>query len=177
MPGAAMPSKPQLVAQAIAYLAFVAGIGYLSASPTYQHADPDKAVISLVIGHATKRIGECRKMTQEELAETALNMRQPDACPRERNDLYIEMSFEDELLFAGAARPTGLWRDGPASIYGKFPAPAGSGQLVLRMRDSGRDSGFDYEHVEQIDLQPRENFVVDFTALHGFSFGGAQSDR
>jgi len=172
-----MPSTPQLIAQVIAYMAFVVFIGYLSASPTYQHADPDKAVISLVVSHATQRIGKCRTMSQEELAEVALNMRRPEECPRARNNLYIEMLFDDEFLFRGDARPTGLWKDGPASIYGKFPTAAGTGTLVVRMRDSGRDSGFDYELTEQIELQARQNFVVDFTTLNGFRFGGSRADR
>jgi len=164
------------MAQIVAYALFVVGIGYLSASPAYQHADPDKAVISLVISHATQRIGECRKMTQEELAKLALNMRKPDECPRSRHNLYIELLLDDELLFSGEARPAGVWKDGPASIYGKFPAATGSGTLLIRMRDSGRDSGFDYEFADQIDLQPKQNFVVDFTTLHGFNFGGSQEN-
>jgi len=167
-----MPKTPQLIAQAIAYLAFVAIIGYLSASPAYQHADPDKAVISLVISHPTQRVGECRKMTQEELAEVAMNMRTPNECPRGRQDLYIELLFDGELLFSGSAHPTGLWGDGPASIYGKFPTPPGQGTLTIRMRDSGGDSGFDYEREAQIELRPQQNFVIGYTALNGFIFDG-----
>ncbi|MFQ5634864.1 MAG: hypothetical protein ACE5G3_06000 [Gammaproteobacteria bacterium] len=170
-------SKPQLIAQALAYVAFAAGIGYLSASPTYRHADPAQAVISVVISHPTQRIGECRKMTQEELAEVALNMRRPEECPRARHKLYLELLLDDELLFSGAAEPSGLWNDGPASIYGKFPAEAGAGRLVARLRDSGRDSGFDYERGAQIELRPRQNFVVDFTTLNGFVFDGDRADR
>jgi hypothetical protein len=172
-----MPSAPQLIAQALAYIAFAAGIGYLSASPPYQHADPAKAVISLVISHPTQRIGECRKMTQEELAEVALNMRQPEECPRARHNLYIELLFDDDLLFSGEARPTGLWRDGPASIYDKSTTVAGKGVLTIRMRDSGGDGGFDYERTGQIELRPRQNFVVGFTTLHGFSFDGDQAEQ
>jgi len=172
-----MPSKPQLIAQAVAYVAFAAGVGYLSASPTYQHADPARAVISLVVSHATKRVGECRKLTQEELAEIAKNMRQAQDCPRGRHDMYIEMLFDGERLFSGAARPTGLWRDGPASLYGKFPAPAGKGTLTVRMRDTGREDGFDFERSSTIELRPRQNFVVDFTMLDGFQFDGDSQNR
>jgi len=167
-----MPKTPQLIAQAIAYLVFVAGIGYLSASPAYQHADPDKAIISLVISHPTQRVGECRKMTQEELAEIALNMRTPNECPRGRHDLYIELLFDGELLFSGSARPTGLWNDGPASIYGKFPAPPGEGTLTIRMRDSGSEGEFDMEREARVELRPQQNFVIDYTTLNGFSFDG-----
>ena len=172
-----MPKTPQLIAQAIAYLVFVTGIGYLSASPAYQHADPDKAVISLVISHPTQRVGECRKMTQEELAEIALNMRTPNECPRGRHDLYIELLFDGDLLFSGSARPTGLWNDGPASIYGKFPTLPGEGTLTIRMRDSGRDSGFDMEREARIELRPQQNFVVGYTALDGFIFDGDWAHR
>lgn len=167
-----MPRVPQLIAQVIAYAVFVGGIGYLSASPTYRHANPDQAVISLVISHPTQRIGDCRKMTQEELAEIALNMRTAEDCPRGRHVLYIEMLLDDELIFSGAARPTGLWEDGPASIYRKITVAAGQGTLTVRLRDSGRDSGFDYEYGGPIELAPRQNFVVDFSPLKGFSFGG-----
>ncbi len=172
-----MPKTPQLIAQAFAYAAFAATVGYLSASPTYQHADPGKAMISLVISHPTRRVGECRKMTQEELAEVALNMRKAEECPRGRHDLYIELSFDGELLYRGGARPTGLWKDGPASIYGKFPAAPGEGVLTVRMRDSGRETGFDYERSDRITLAQRQNFVVDYTALSGFGFDGDRAGQ
>ncbi len=167
-----MPKTGQLIAQAMAYLAFIAFIGYLSASPTYEHADPDKAVISLVISHPTQRLGECRQLTQEELAEIAKNMRQPADCPRGRHDLYVELMFDDAILFRGSAQPTGLWGDGSASIYGKFPAAPGKGTLTIRMRDSGRASGFDYTREGVVELRPQQNFVVGYTTLQGFSFDG-----
>jgi len=169
-----VPKPSQLIAQVIVYAAFMAGIGYLSASPTYRHADPEQAMISLVISHPTQRIGECHKMTQEELAQVALNMRRAEECPRARHDLYVELYFDDELLFRESARPTGLWKDGNATVYGKYPAPAGSGTLTIRMRDSGRDSGFDFERSTDVELHPRQNFVVDYTTLNGFSFDGAE---
>lgn len=168
--------KRQLIAQFIAYAVFVAGIGYLSASPMYRHADPEKAVISLVVSHPTQRIGECRKMTPEELAEIAKNMRQPEECPRERHDLYMELLLDGDPLFSGSARPAGLWKDGPASLYGKFPVAAAPGTLTVRMRDSGRENGFDVERTDEIALDPRQNFVVDYTVLKGFSFDGDRID-
>lgn len=172
-----MPSAAQLISQAVAYVAFAASIGYLSASPTYLHADPERAIISLVVSHATKRVGECRKLTQAELAEIAKNMRTAEDCPRGRHDMHIEMLFDGEQLFSGAARPTGVWRDGPASIYGKFPAAKGEGMLTVRMRDTGREDGFDFERSSAIELRPRQNFVVDFTMLDGFQFDGDSQNR
>lgn len=156
-----LPTKRQLLLQIVAYAAFALLIGYLSASPTYRHADPDLSVINLVVSHATARIGDCRQLTQDELAELAKNMRKAESCPRERHDLVIELQLDDEVLYFGAERPTGLWRDGPSNIYRKFAVPPGKHRLVMRLRDTGRASGFDYEQTEDIELRPRQNYVVD----------------
>lgn len=161
----------RFVGQASAYLAFVAIIVYLSASPSYQHVEPDDAVVRLVISHATVKIGECRELSTEEFAELAPNMRRPTECPRERHDLFIELLLDDELLYSGRESPTGLWRDGPSNVYRKFTVASGAHHLLVRLRDSGRASGFDYEHAEEIELKPLQNFVVGFRSSTGFSFG------
>ena len=45
-------------------------------------------------------------------------------------------------------------------------------ELVARLRDSARESGFDYEGTAEVELRPGENYVVDFRSeLGGFLFG------
>ena len=47
--------------------------------------------------------------------------------------------------------------------------------LTLRLRDSGRGTGFDYTSSKRIELVPGENFVIDFRGTEGsFSFGRGQ---
>jgi len=166
-----VPDAFRFVSQSIAYIAFVAAIAYLSAAPSYQHVDPERAVIRLVISHATAKTGECRQLSPEEIANLAPNMRRPTECPRERHNLFVELRLDDDLLYQGLEPPTGLWSDGPSNVYRKFVVPSGHHQLTVRLRDSGRESGFDHVHTEEIELKPQQNFVVGFRSTAGFNFG------
>jgi hypothetical protein len=166
-----VPDALRILRQSVAYIAFVAAIAYLSAEPAYQHVDPERAVIRLVISHATAKVGECRQLSPEEFADLAPNMRRPTECPRERHNLFIELRLDDELLYQGVEPPTGLWKDGPSNVYRKFIVPSGRHQLAVRFRDSGRESGFDHEYAKEIALQPQQNFVVGFRSATGISFG------
>lgn len=164
--------KPvQVLAQIFAYTLFAVVIGYLSASPSYHYMDPEKALIKVTFSHAGQRKGDCRRLTPEEIAQLPPNMRRAIDCPRERVPLLVELLLDGEVLFRGSMPPSGLARDGTSSVYERFPVKAGRHRLVARLRDSAREQGFDYEHEEEIDLAPRQNFVVDFHAEKGgFAF-------
>jgi len=41
---------------------------------------------------------------------------------------------------------------------------------VVRLRDSGRESGFDYSATADLDLRPGQNLVVEFRQPGGFTF-------
>jgi hypothetical protein len=66
---------------------------------------------------------------------------------------------------------SGLSRDRASSIYQKFVVAPGRHLVVVRLRDSARTEGFDYARSAEVELKPRQNFVVDFRAeAGGFSF-------
>lgn len=160
--------KPlNLIGQAIAYVLFGAMIGYFSAAPAYVHHDPDMAQIKISFSHAAQRVGECRRLSPEEIAQLAPNMRRPLDCPRERLPILVELELDNQLLYRGELPPTGLARDGSATIYQRFPVAAGRHQLVARLRDTKRMDGFDYEHTADVELVPQQNFVVEFRAETG----------
>ena len=167
----------RLGGQAVAYLAFVGVIAYLSAAPSYEHVDADAAVLRLVISHATARIGECRQLAPDEMAALPPNMRRPTECPREHHDLFVELLFDDAVLYRGYEAPAGLWRDGPSDVYRKFTVAPGRHRLVVRLRDSGRESGFDREQAAEVELTAGQNFVVGFDSTTGFSFGASRDAR
>lgn len=162
-----MPVPAQLLAQGFAYAVFGALIGYFSSAPVYTHADPELALIKLSFSHAGRPIRECRRLTPEEIAGLAPNMRRPLDCPRERLPLQLELELDGELIHRQLHPPAGLWSDGPAVVYRRFPLPPGRHRLAARLRDSARPEGFDYRHEEDIELRPRQNFVVDFRADKG----------
>ncbi len=161
----------QIAGQIVFYLLFALWLGYFSASPKYTHMAADKALIKLSFSHAGQPIRECRKLAPEEIAQLAPNMRKPTDCPRERVPLFVELELNGALLYRGIHAPTGLWRDGPATVYRRFITDPGRHRLIARLRDSQRSEGFDYQHSATVELRPQQNFVIDFKPnTGGFNF-------
>lgn len=156
-----------LAAQAITYAFFALLIGYFSAAPAYIHVDPGKAMIKLSFSHAGARKGECRRLTPEEIAQLAPNMRRPLDCPRERVPLLVELVMDGGLLYRASLPPLGLAGDGAATVYRRFAVAPGRHELIARLRDTARTEGFDHEGRAEIRLDPGRNFVVDFRAETG----------
>jgi hypothetical protein len=157
-----MPEPRYLVGQIIAFTLFAIGLGYFSNSPTYTHHDPEMALIKLSFSHASHHKEECRRLSPEEIAALAPNMRRPMDCPRERVPVRVELIVDGNMLLSKSYTPTGLAHDGAASAYEKIPVTPGQHKLTVRLRDSNREEGFDYEDGININLVPRQQFVIDF---------------
>jgi hypothetical protein len=162
-----MKSASSIVGQVIFFGCIAILLGVFSVKPQFAHFESDKALIRLSFIHAGERTVECHKRTAKELRELPPNMRKPLDCPRRRVDLIVELVLDGELLFRESLPPSGIAGDGSGQVYEGFVVEPGSHNLVVRLRDSRRDSGFDYEREAQIELSPRENFVVDFRPEDG----------
>jgi hypothetical protein len=161
----------QLLGQAVVYAAFMAFIGYFATSPAYTYVDPAAAVITLSFRHAGERTSECRRLTPEEIAALAPNMRRPMDCPRGRVSLLVELELDGELLYRASLKPSGLAGDGASSDYQRFVVSPGRHRLLARLRDSRREEGFDYELEDEVVLVAGRHLVVDFRAgTGGFKF-------
>ena len=159
------------VLQVLLYAAFAAVTGYLSIAPAYQYADPELAVIKLSLSHAADRVEECIKLTPDEINARAMKGESLNDCGRERLPLDVEVDVDGETVISVTAHPSGLWRDGPASVYERIGVVAGSHTIAVRLRDSTRDAGWDYEQTESVDLSPGRYFTITFRAENGgFTF-------
>ena len=166
-----MVSPVKLVMQTMAYAGFAAVIGYFSASPEYTHLDPDLALVKLSFSHAGAPKTECRTLTQQELDELPPNMRRLTDCPRGRVPLLIELEIDGQLVYRDWRPPSGLAGDGASTVYERFPVQPGRHQVAVRLRDSRKTSGFDFEHADAVEIGQRQNFVIDFRAeTGGFRF-------
>ena len=57
------------------------------------------------------------------------------------------------------------------ALSGEHQHERGQHGDTSRLRDSRRTQGFDYEHSEEIELTPQQNFVIGFrSAVDGFTF-------
>ena len=166
-----MNSLVKIALQMLLYLAFGLAIGYFSVLPSYRHAAPETAQIKLSLSHAARRVKPCIKLTPEQLAEVAANMRQAEKCERERLPLTVELEIDGEVRLHLVASPSGLWNDGPASIYERFEIEAGDHAITARLRDSNRNNGWDYTHSEDVSLEPGRYLAITFRReTGGFSF-------
>ena len=162
-----LPKPLAYLGQALVYGAVAVLLGYFSTSPAYERFPADKAQLVLSFTHIGQRATPCRKLTREEIAELAANMRRAEVCERERVPLYVELSLDGEVIYSASLPPTGLSRDGAAQVHARFTVAPGQRRLHLAMRDSARETGFDYESELAIELRPGQTLVVDFRPEFG----------
>ncbi len=157
--------------QVLLYGGFAVALAVFSNRPVYQHMDSAAALIKLSFSHATQRREPCRTLSADELSALAPNMRRPLDCARERVDLRLALRVDDELLYDAALPPSGLARDGEATVYRKFVVEPGAHTVTLAMRDSPRQDGYDYTVNHDVELAPGQLLVIDFDAgSGGFKF-------
>jgi hypothetical protein len=157
--------------QGVLYIVFGVFVGYLSVAPTYNYANPDRTSVKLSLSHAANRVHPCTKLSPQEINELAASGERFQKCERERLPLTVVLEIDGDLVYKTVARPSGLWGDGPASVYERFEIAPGPHQVTARLRDSTRDSGWDYTHSEQVNLEPGRYFTITFRAeTGGFQF-------
>ena len=152
----------KVVGEILAYTVFAVVVGILSVWPRYELLADDQALISIAFVHAGDRVGECRKLTQEELNALPPNMRKPTECPRERHPLRVELHSGTELLYSDVLLPSGIWSDGKSNVYQRVVVATGRHDLFVGMNDSGSEQGFDYEQSVTIDVAAGRNVVIRF---------------
>ena len=151
-----------MLAQASVYGVFIVILGVFSNSPQYHRLDPDQAVVRLAFSHFGRPIRDCHRLTQDELNTLAPNMRTLEDCPRQRLPIHVELLLNQQLVYSQSIVATGIWKDGEASVYERFPVLSGPHELTIRMRDSTRDIGFDYQLNQRIEIKKLQNLVIGF---------------
>lgn len=154
----------KLAGQFAAYALFFVLVAALSAGPGLRLLGDDEAIVSLSFSHAAKRIGECIRLSQDELDALPPNMRKPDQCPRQRHPSRIEMRLDGQSVFKASISPSGLHSDGKATVYERITVSAGIREISILMNDSGTSGRDDYSMTEQVQISPGQNLVVYFDA-------------
>ena len=157
-----MASAFRILLQVALYTAFAVVIGWLSILPPFHYAQENMATIKLSLSHATDPIEPCVKLTPEEMAQLAPNMRRPTRCVRERVPLTVEIDIDGSKSVRIEAEPSGLWSDGPASVYERFDVTPGKHRITARLRDSTRTEGWDHTYSEDVELEPGRYFTILF---------------
>ena len=169
--GAPQPGRPagpaQWLGQFLLYGLFALVIGVFSQWPPYYPLGADQALIKVSVARLGQPVGECRRLTDEELAELPPNMRDPIRCPRERSPLSMEVHINDALALQRVAEPGGLSKDGATAIYERLVVSAGEQRIKVRFNDDIRPGAPVYEHESSVTLVPGQVLVIDFDAEKG----------
>lgn len=155
------------VSRVLCFALFAVFVAVLSVWPPYEYRPADTAVVKLSLSHAAERTRPCVTLTPQEVAELAPNMRQVQRCERERLPLTVELDLDGRTLVRIEAPPSGLWNDGPASVYETFAVTPGAYTLTARLRDSARPDGWDYSATENVVFEAGRYFTVTFAAEDG----------
>lgn len=157
--------------QLLFFTAVIAFVGYFSNRPVYHQFSKDQAQIKLGFAHGGARKIDCRKLTSKEIAKLPANKRRPNTCTRERIPLYVQLAVDGKVIYDEHLPATGLYHDGPARTYQKINVSTGLHSITVRLRDSKRVTGFDYETTHQVTLESLQNLAIDFKAdAGGFLF-------
>jgi hypothetical protein len=113
----------------------------------------------------------CVQLSPEEVAKLAPNMRRDIQCERKRLPLVMELDVDGETRVHVEAPPSGLWGDGPASVYRTLDVDPGRHLVRARLRDSDREEGWDYVREEPVVFEAGRYFTVTFRPeTGGFRF-------
>ncbi len=163
--------KPtKLLLQVVNYTIFMAMVWFFSIKPPFQQLRADQAVVTLAFGHAAKVVAQCKRLSAEELAKLAPNMRKPMDCPRERSPVNIELKLDGNVVVKDVLNAPGLYQDQGVDYYQNIRVPAGTHTLAVWMNDDVNTSGPTYQHEQTVSLSPAQRLVVTFDAKgEGFS--------
>lgn len=117
------------IGRALAYAAFAAFLGVLSAWPPYPYWGGENGQLKLSLSIPGERKVPCVKRSREELAKLPANMRTAMTCSRQRYGVAVRVALDGQAVFDEIRAPVGLSSDGASSIYEKFALPVGSHPL------------------------------------------------
>ncbi|HHH45878.1 MAG TPA: hypothetical protein ENK53_02580 [Thiotrichales bacterium] len=155
-------SLPRIVAMLVFTIALSLFAATFDDWPSYRRIPDDMAVLKFSLTHGSDRSSLCRRRTREELKKLPPNLRVPMECPRERPPVVTELVVDGRTLFAKALPPSGIAGDGPSRLYKRFLVPPGEHVITVRLRDTPRQEGYDYETTRRVTLVAGQNLSIDF---------------
>ena len=153
--------------QALLYGLFALAVGVFSQWPPYRHLEPDQALVKLSFVRVGKPVGDCRTLSEAELAKLPPNMRTPTVCPRERSPLAVTLAIDGKTVLERSAPPSGLKKDGASAMYERIVVPAGERRIAVQLSDDVRARQAPYRREETLRLAPGQVLVIDFDAEKG----------
>lgn len=153
----------QLFKVAIPLIVVSLVFGFLTDNPKYKVLDQDETEFKLVIRHSGLLLGECRVMSQEEIANTPPNMRRPTECPRQKAPLKVELEIDDQLYFEQTVIPSGIQDDGIVAMFEKMNINGGPHQFQLKVKHQMNDGEKSEMLTRTLDVDTGSIVIAEYT--------------
>jgi hypothetical protein len=161
------PGRLAGAAQAVLYALFAAFVGLFAQWPPYRHLGDNEALVKLSFVRVGKPVGDCRRLSDAEIAKLPPNMRVPTVCPRERSPVKVLVAIDGRTVLDRSAPPSGFARDGASALYERFVVPAGARRIAVHFSDDVRAREAAWRREEVRVLAPGQVLVIDFDAEKG----------
>ena len=157
-----MSSARRWLWQAAFFAVFFIPLAKLTSTPSYHVHEQGTAVIKLAFRHAGVAIGECETIHGAGIERASVEQLRNSLCSRERSPLELELILDGETLYRELVHPTGLNKDGVASVYARFVVPAGRHEIALAMRDDVVADAPNWILQHEVELAQAEVLVIGF---------------
>jgi hypothetical protein len=161
------PGRLAWAGQAALYALFAAFIGVFAQWPPYRHLDENEALVKLSFVRVGKPVGDCRRLSDAELARLPPNMRVATVCPRERSPVQVRLAIDGRTVLDRSAPPSGFAKDGASAMYERVVVPAGERRIAVHFSDDVRARDAGWRREETRTLAPGQVLVIDFDAEKG----------
>jgi len=158
-----------LVAAALLALVFAALTGVVSdwayASPTDDHSE---LVVSF--SHPGSNEENCHTLSEAELAEIPLHMRQVVKCDRARSAVRLSVQIDGVEVVHTSIPPAGIWGDSNSVALERIRVEEGSHVVRVAIGDTSDPDEWTHRDQQALDFTREDRRVVVFDRISGFAW-------
>lgn len=143
-------------------------LGALSQVP-YQSDRGTGAIVRLAWRTRGVRVDECRKLTEEELAELPQHMRREEVCQGRLLPYRLTVALDDETVVDREVQPAGARRDRPLYVFQDLPVQPGRHHVSIVFQREESDAGENEADTpavltfdEEVDVADREISLITY---------------
>jgi len=158
-----------LAAATFLALVFAVLVGVVSdsgyASPTADHSE---LVVSF--SHPGARTENCRTLSEAELSEIPLHMRQPVQCDRGRSAVRLALRIDGVEVVRKSIPPAGIWGDSNSTALVRIPVAKGRHLVQVAIGDTADPEEWTHREEQSLDFTLEDSRVVIFDRISGFGW-------
>jgi hypothetical protein len=112
----------------------------------------------------------CRTLSDAELAEIPVHMRQPVQCDRGRSAVRLVVRIDSVEVVRKSIPPGGVWGDSNSIVLERIPIEPGSHLVQVAIGDTAELDEWTYRDEQTLDFTLEERRVVIFDRVDGFGW-------